>query len=94
LHFGRRAFTIAAMPYNWMKIHSSPPKQRRDEVKGKSQSKGGRLCEGQIFYDENGQAYALVEMPSDPAKHQELIAELGGTEVLRLLDADEKDAAG
>ena len=82
------------MPYNWMKIRSSPPKQRRDEVKGKAQGKGGRLCEGQIFYDANGQAYALVQMPKDQAKKQELIADLGGTDVLELVDADEKEDGG
>jgi len=79
------------MPYNWMKIHSSPAKQRRDEVKDKSKNKGGRLCEGQIFFDADGQAYALVQVPDDPQERQQLIADLGATSVLGLVDADEQD---
>jgi hypothetical protein len=79
------------MPYRWVKISSSPPKQRRDEVKNKVNGKGGGLVGNQIFYDD-GQAFALIKLPGDPAKAAELLADLGATVQLSLVDADEKDA--
>jgi hypothetical protein len=78
------------MPYRWVKITSSPPKQRRDEVKDKASGKGGRLCENQIFYDAGGQAFALVQVPADPAKEHDILAAIGATESFGLVDADEK----
>jgi hypothetical protein len=90
LNFRAEAFTIPAMPYNWVKIHSSPPRQRRDEVRTKAGQKGGRLCEGQIFYDAAGQAYALVQVPDDAAQRQDLLATLGASSALGLVDADEQ----
>ena len=80
------------MPYHWLKIPSSPPKQRRDDVKNKASGKGGNLVGAQIFYDASGQAYALIKDPGNAGKLQELLAELGATESLGLVDADEKDA--
>jgi len=41
-----------------MKIPSSPPRQRRDDVLQYCLDHGGRLCEGQIFYDEQGKPWA------------------------------------
>jgi len=78
------------MPYHWVKIPSSPPKQRRDEVKGKANGKGGGLVGNQIFYDGQGQAYALIKDPPDAAALQELLSELGATDAVPLQDADEK----
>jgi hypothetical protein len=75
-----------------VKIPSSPPKQRRDEVKGKANGKGGGLVGNQIFYDATGQAFALIKDPGDPAKLADLLADLGATDALALVDADEKDA--
>ena len=80
------------MPYHWLKIPSSPPKQRRDDVKDKTSGKGGNLVGAQIFYDANGQAYALIKDPGNSGKLQELLADLGATESLGLVDADEKDS--
>ncbi|HWQ01917.1 MAG TPA: hypothetical protein VN449_07350 [Gaiellaceae bacterium] len=80
------------MPYHWLKIPSSPPKQRRDDVKDKANGKGGSLVGAQIFYDATGQAYALIKDPGNPGKLAELLADLGVTDQLGLVDADEKDA--
>jgi hypothetical protein len=78
------------MPYNWVRIRSSPPRERRDEVKEICRRNGGRLCENQIYYDENDQAHALVELPAEDAKRQALLQELGATAFIGLVHADEK----
>jgi hypothetical protein len=75
-----------------MKIRSSPPQERRDEVQRICRRHGGRLCEKQIYYDTRGGAYALVELPADPAKQKALIDELGATVYTGLVHADEKAA--
>jgi hypothetical protein len=80
------------MPYHWVKIPSSPPKQRRDDVNSKANGKGGGLVGANIFYDAHGQAYALIKDPGNSGKLAELLADLGATDSLGLVDADEKDA--
>jgi hypothetical protein len=80
------------MPHYWVKIPSSPAKERRDVVKAKAQGKGGRLLTDEIYFDANGQAFALVQVPADPAKQQEVLQAIGATSALGLVDADEKDA--
>jgi hypothetical protein len=78
------------MPYNWVRISSSPPRERRTEVWDICFSHGGRLCENQIYYDDAGGTYALVELPDDPDQQQALREALGVTEFTGLVHADEK----
>ncbi len=78
------------MPYHWVSIRSSPPRERRDEVAQICRRHDGRLCEGQIFYDEQGGAHALVESPDNVAAQQALLAELRATSWVGLVHADEK----
>ena len=40
------------MPFHWVKIVSSPPVKRRDDVKKICHDHGADLIGGQIFYDE------------------------------------------
>jgi hypothetical protein len=81
------------MPYHWVKIQSSPPKERRDKANRDAQSNNGHLAEGQIFYDKTGQAYALVKHDGNNGnKHTKMLDDLQGTEALGLIDADEKAA--
>ena len=40
------------MPYHWVKIHSSPPQERRDEIAGICIEHGARLVDNEIFYDD------------------------------------------
>lgn len=77
------------MPYHWVRIRSSPPQKRRDDVRTICEENGGRLVEEQTFYDESGQAYALVEVPGDGAKVEKLLGELGATSWKGLVHADE-----
>jgi hypothetical protein len=78
------------MPYHWLVIPSSPPRQRRDEVRAICARHGGRLCENQIYYDETSQAHALVELPEDAEQQEALLAELRATSWAGLVDADEQ----
>jgi hypothetical protein len=79
------------VPYHWTIIPSSPPKQRRNDVAAKCRQHGGRLCENQIFFDEQeGQAYALI-FAADEATLRAILDDLGATERLGLVDADEKE---
>ncbi len=78
------------MPFHWVRLSSSPPRERRDEVRDICRRHGGRLCESQIYYDEQGQAHALVELPPDQGKHGALLDELGAQDWLGLVHADEQ----
>jgi hypothetical protein len=81
------------VPFHWVRFKSSPPKQRRNEVRQICQRHGGRLCENEIFYgDADDVAHALIQVPDDPAKQQALLNELGATEALGQVNADEKEA--
>jgi hypothetical protein len=81
------------MPYHWVKIQSSPPKQRRDEVKRDAGNNDGDLVSQQIFFDAGGQAYALVKVPKNHPKKQAMFAAIKKNgPALGLVDADEKDA--
>jgi hypothetical protein len=81
------------MPFIWARLPSSPPRERRDEVLEICGRHGGRLCENQIFYDEQGDsARALIELPAEEAKQQALLDELRAHEWLGLVHADEKMA--
>ena len=61
------------MPFHWLRIPSSPPQKRRDDVEKICKEHGARLCEQQTFYDQDGQAYALVEVPGDEARVEQLL---------------------
>jgi hypothetical protein len=80
------------MPYHWVRVPSSPPQQRRDDVAGICLSHGGRLVEGQIFYDAKGKnkAWALVETPADEAQRDALLQALHAIKWTGLVDADEE----
>jgi hypothetical protein len=77
------------MPYHWVKITSSPRPARRDKAKKDAADNGGRLCEGQLFYDAAGQGYALVEVPSDANGQKKVLDAMDVTSQHGLLvDAD------
>ncbi len=78
------------MPFHWIRITSSPPQKRRDDVKKICKDYGARLCEEQTFYDGDGQAYALVELPAETPRVEELLDELNATSWKGLVHADEK----
>jgi hypothetical protein len=80
------------MPFHWVKITSSPPVERRDEVKAICEAHNARLAFDQIFYDPEGSAYALVRGPDDDScEAGKLFAELNAIKVVFLVDADEKE---
>jgi hypothetical protein len=79
------------MPYNWVRIPSSPPIERWEQVKGiLGKYEGASLAFDEIFYDREGNAYALVEVPADPCEVGKLLADLKAIKVLFLVDAHEK----
>ena len=78
------------MPFHWLRIPSSPPQKRRDDVEKICKEHGARLCEQQTFYDQDGQAYALVEVPGDEARVEQLLTRLNATSWKGLVHADEK----
>jgi hypothetical protein len=79
------------MPYHWAKIPSSPPIDRRDEVKAICEAHNARLAFDQIFYDPDGSAYVLVRGPDDSCEAGKLFEELNAIKVHLLVDADEKE---
>ena len=61
----------------------------RDKAKKDAADNGGRLCEGQLFYDAAGQGYALVEVPSDANGQKKVLDAMDVTSQHGLLvDAD------
>ena len=81
------------MPFHWVKIVSSPPVKRRDDVKKICHDHGADLIGGQIYYDDaEGAAYALVEGPEGEQGQRELLDALGSLQWVGLVDADEKAA--
>jgi hypothetical protein len=80
------------MPFHWVRISSSPPQKRRDEVKQTCKEYGARLVGEEIYWDESGQAYALVEWRRDISddEFEELLGKVGGTSWKGLVHADEK----
>jgi hypothetical protein len=78
------------VPFHWVRIGSSPPRERRDQVRDICRRHGGRLCENQIFYDGQGQAHALVELPADEKQYDALLTELDAHDWLGLVHADEQ----
>jgi hypothetical protein len=79
------------MPYHWVRIPSSPPRERRNDVWDICFRHGGRLCENQIFYDDEDVAHALVQLPDDPDAQLALLEELGADSFIGLVAADEKE---
>jgi hypothetical protein len=77
------------VPFHWVKILSSPPKERRETVRDICFRHGARLCEGQTYYDAQGAAYSLVEVPAEEPEQRALLDELQATQWLGLVDADE-----
>lgn len=80
------------MPFHWTRIQASPPKQRRNEVAEICRRHGARLCENDIFFDDDGDVHALIQVPDDPAAQKALLDELGASEAKGKVGADEKEA--
>ena len=80
------------MPYHWAKIHSSPPKERRNEVAEICRRHDAKLVHNQTFYDADGSLFVLIDGPDDEAKQQALHDELQPFVWIGLVDADEKEA--
>lgn len=79
------------MPFIWTKTHSSPARQRRNEVAEICGKHGARLVENQLFYDDQGEVHALIEVPDDESKNEALMAELEAHEWLGKVSADEHE---
>lgn len=81
------------MPFHWVKIGSSPPVKRRNDVKKICNDHGADLIGNQIYYDESvGTAFALVKGPDGEQGQQDLLNALAALEWIGLVDADEKAA--
>ena len=81
------------MPFHWVRIPSSDPEERRAAVSDICKSHNAILCcDGQIFYDRQGKAYALVKVPEDPCDEGALLRELRAIKVIFLVDATEQKA--
>jgi hypothetical protein len=78
------------MPYHWARLSSSPPRTRREDVREICRRHDARLSEGQLYYDEHGAAYALIDLPENEDQQQALLEELGADEWVGLVDADEQ----
>jgi hypothetical protein len=78
------------VPFHWTRLPSSPPRERRDNVREICRRHGGRLCDDQVYYDAEGQAHALVQLPADEGAQRALLDELEAQDWLGLIDADEK----
>jgi hypothetical protein len=80
------------MPYHWVRIRSSPPQERRDEVRRTCEEYGAQLVGEQVYWDESGQAYALIEWRRDVSdgEFEALLGKVGGTSWKGLVHADEK----
>jgi hypothetical protein len=80
------------VPYNWVRVPSSPPRARRNDVWDICFRHGGRLCENQIFYNDDGDvAHALIQMPDNPDSQLALLEELGAISFIGLVAADERE---
>jgi len=81
------------VPFHWVRMPSSPPKQRRNEVRQICQSHGAQLVNNEIYYgDDDDTAFALIEVPEDPTRQQALLNELRAIEADGKVNADEKEA--
>jgi hypothetical protein len=80
------------MPFHWVRISSSPPQERRDEVKRTCEEYDAQLVGEQIYWDQSGQAYALIEWRKEISDDDfdALLGKLGGTSWKGLVHADEK----
>jgi hypothetical protein len=79
------------MPYHWVRIPSSPPRARRNDVWDICFRHGARLCENQIFYDSEDGAHALIQLPDNADAQMALLEELGAISFTGLVGADEKE---
>jgi|KBSMisStandDraft_5_1062788.scaffolds.fasta_scaffold330964_2 hypothetical protein len=81
------------MPYHWVRINSSPPQERRDEVKRTCEDYGARLVGDEIYWDQTGQAYALIDWRREISddEFETLLDKVGGTSWKGLVHADEKN---
>jgi hypothetical protein len=81
------------VPFHWVKIVSSPPVKRRNDVKKLCNDHGADLVGGQIYYDdEEGSAFALVKGPDGEQEQKALLDALQSLQWIGLVDADEKEA--
>ncbi len=77
------------VPFFWARIPSSPPRERRDEVREICRRRGARLAEDQIYYDAEGMACALIEVSVHEAEQQALLDDLSPLSWVGLVNADE-----
>jgi len=81
------------VPFHWVRMPSSPPTQRRNDVRQICQRHGAKLANNEIYYEnDDNVAFALIEVPDDPAQQQALLSELGATEAVGKVSSDEKAA--
>jgi hypothetical protein len=79
------------VPFIWAKVHSSPPHERRKEIRDACAAHGGRLCENEIYYsDGDDVAFALIQVPADAGQRQQLLDAINAIEWSGLVDVDEK----
>lgn len=78
------------MPRYWVKLTTSPPLRRREEVRGIVKRWGGRLVEEELYLDVTpGSGYVLVEPPAEDDRLRAMLAELRAVRAVRLETADE-----
>jgi hypothetical protein len=83
------------MPFHWVRIPSSDPEKRRAAGSRICKRHNATLCcDDQIFYDRQGEAYALVKLPDDPDPCDEgaLLRDLRAIKVMFLVNATEQKA--
>jgi hypothetical protein len=79
--------------FHWVRFSSSPPTQRRNDVRQICQRHGAPLANNEIYYgDDDDIAFALIEVPEDPAQQRALFEELGAIKAEGKVSADEKEA--
>ena len=79
------------MPRYWTRLPSSPPEERRDEVAKIASENGGELVAHETYYDENGDCWALIDVPGDADKQKKTLRDLGAFEWKGLVTAAEKN---
>jgi uncharacterized protein with GYD domain len=81
------------VPFHWVRMPSSPPTERRNEVHQICQSHGAKLANNEIYYGDDDQiAFALIEVPDDSTQQQALLNALSAIEAHGKVNADEKAA--
>lgn len=65
--------------------------ERREQIRAVCGKHGARLCEDQIFYDDDhDKAWALIEVPDEAEKQKAFLRELRPIKWRGVVNADEK----